>query len=155
VIKDRKNYFGAAAPLPPKLMALLERLLGGDMSARSAIVDLKTISLSEAVQIFESVRGKVLEVQEFDQRPPAMAGAAAIVEAHPSLQGRYVDILEAVPADRVGLWVASGHAVVTETGPKARLEALTDKWKKVSKNRLLKAALEPKKPKGSVKRGNV
>jgi len=156
VIKDRKNYLGVAAPLSPKLMALLERLIGGDMSAKGAIVDLRAVNLAEAVQLFESIRKKALDVSNFDTRPPAIAGAAAIVEAHPSLQGRYVDILEAIPADRVGLWVASGHALVTESGPKARIEALIEKWKKATKNPLLKSALEPKRSaKGSGKHGNV
>lgn len=156
VIKDRKNYIGAAAPLAPKLMALLERLLGGEMSARNAIGDLKAISLQEAVQIFETVRGKVLDVHDFDLRPPAMFGVAAIVESHPSLQGRYVDILEAIPADRVGVWVANGHAFVTDAGQQTRLEALTQKWKKATKNSMLKAALEPKRPgKGSGRHGHV
>ncbi|MBY0382797.1 MAG: KAP family NTPase [Xanthobacteraceae bacterium] len=156
VIKDRKNYLGAAAPLSPKLMALLDRLLGGDMSAKGAVADLKANNLGEAVQLFENVRRKALDVPNFDTRPPAMAGAAAIVEAHPSLQGRYVEILEAMPADRVGLWVASGHGFVTEAGPKARLGALTEKWKKATKNSLLRSALEPKKSaKGSGKHGNV
>lgn len=156
VIKDRKNYVGAAAPLPPKLMALLERLLGGDMSAKGAVADLKANNLGEAVQLFESVRRKALDVPNFDTRPPAMAGAAAVVEAHPSLQGRYVEILEAMPADRVGLWVASGHGFVTEAGPKARLSALTEKWKKATKNPFLRSALEPRKSaKGSGKHGNV
>jgi len=156
VIKDRKNYLSAAAPLSPKLMALLERLLGGDMSAKGAVADLKTINLAEVVQLFESLRRKALDVPNFDTRPPAMSGAAAIVEAHSSLQGRYVDILEAMPADRVGLWVASGHGFVTEAGPKARLGALTEKWKKASKNPLLRTALEPaKSSKGSRKHGDV
>jgi hypothetical protein len=156
VIKDRKNYLGAAAPLSPKLMALLDRLLGGEMSAKGAVADLRNINLSEAVQLFESVRRKALDAPNFDARPPAMAGAVAMVEAHPSLQGRYVDILETIPADRVGLWVASGHGVVTEDVPKNRLAALYERWKKATKNPLLRAALDPKKPaKGSGKHGNV
>lgn len=156
VIKDRKNYLGAAAPLSPKLMALLERLLGGEMSAKTAIADLKVVPLMEAVQLFESVRTKVLDVQDFGVRPPAMPGMAAIVESHPSLQGRYVDMLESIPADRVGVWVANGHAFVTEPSQKARLETLTQKWKRVSKDPILKAALDPKKlTKGSGGHGHV
>jgi len=122
VIKDRKNYLGAAAPLSPKLMALLERLLGGDMSAKGAVADLKANNLGEAVQLFESVRRKALDVPNFDTRPSAMAGRRGDREAHPSLQGRYVEILEAMPADRVGLWVASGHGFVTESGSESPLE---------------------------------
>src|SRR5260370_10696941 len=93
VIKDRKNYLGAAPPLSPKLMALLERLLGGDMSAKGAVADLKAINLGETVQLFESVRRKALDVPNFETRPPAMAGAPAVAEAHPSLHCRDADSL--------------------------------------------------------------
>lgn len=49
VIKDRKNYLGAAAPLPPKLAALLERLLGGEMSAKGALADVKGLNRNPLV----------------------------------------------------------------------------------------------------------
>lgn len=156
VIKDRKNYLGSAAPLPPKLAALLEKLLGGDMSARSALGDAKDLNLAEAVLLFDALRRKVREASNFDVRPAAMPGVAVVVEAHPPLQGRYVDILEALPPDRVGLWVASGHAFVTEAAPKARIETLREKWRKATKNQLLRTELEPKKPaRGGRAHGNV
>ncbi|WP_454633790.1 Qat anti-phage system ATPase QatA [Bradyrhizobium cenepequi] len=156
VIKDRKNYLGSAAPLPPKLAALLEKLLGGDMSAKGALPDVKSLNLPEAILLFDALRRKVREAANFEARPAAIPGVVVVVEAHPSLQGRYVDILEALPPDRVGLWVASGHAFVTEAAPKARIEALRDKWKKATKNPLLRAELEPKKPaRGGRGHGNV
>jgi hypothetical protein len=156
VIKDRKNYLGSAAPLPPKLAALLEKLLGGDMSAKSALADVKSLNLAEAVLLFDALRKKVREASNFDVRPAAMPGVAVVVEAHPSLQGRYVDILEALPPDRVGLWVASGHAFVTDPAPKARIETLREKWRKATKNQLLRTELEPKKPaRGGRGHGNV
>jgi hypothetical protein len=156
VIKDRKNYLGSAAPLPPKLAGLLEKLLGGDMSAKGSLADVKSLNLAEAVLLFDALRKKVREASNFDVRPAAMPGVAVVVEAHPSLQGRYVDILEALPPDRVGLWVASGHAFVTEAAPKARIETLREKWRKATKNQLLRTELEPKKPaRGSRGHGNV
>lgn len=156
VIKDRKNYLGAAAPLPPKLAALLEKLLGGDMAAKSVLADVKDITLPEAVMLFDALRKKMREVSNFDLRPVAMGGIAVLVDAHSSLQGRYVDILEALPPDRVGLWVASGHAFVTEAAPKARIGTLREKWKKATKNPLLRTELEPKKPaRGGRSHGNV
>ncbi|WP_316158713.1 MULTISPECIES: Qat anti-phage system ATPase QatA [unclassified Bradyrhizobium] len=156
VIKDRKNYLGSAAPLPSKLAALLEKLLGGDMSARGALADVRSLNLPEAVLLFDALRKKVRETSNFEARPPAISGVTVVVEAHPSLQGRYVDILEALPPDRVGLWVASGHAFVTEAVPKARIEALREKWRKATKNPLLRAELEPKRPaRGGRAHGNV
>ncbi|MBB4398791.1 Qat anti-phage system ATPase QatA [Bradyrhizobium sp. ERR14] len=146
VIKDRKNYLGSAAPLPPKLAALLEKLLGGDMAAKSVLADVKDIALPEAVLLFDALRKKMREASNFEVRPVPMAGIAVLVEAHPPLQGRYVDILESLPPDRVGLWVASGHSFVTDAAPKARIEVLREKWKKATKNPLLKNELEPKKP---------
>ncbi|EKS34482.1 Qat anti-phage system ATPase QatA [Afipia broomeae] len=156
VIKDRKNYLGAAAPLPHKLVALLEKLLGGEMSAKGALGDVKNLNLTEAVLLFDALRTKVREASNFEVRPAAIPGVAVVVEAHPPLQGRYVDILEALPPDRVGLWVAAGHAFVTETAPKARIETLREKWRKATKNPLLRTELEPKKPaRGGRAHGNV
>ncbi|MCP9630760.1 KAP family NTPase [Rhodopseudomonas palustris] len=156
VIKDRKNYLGSGAPLPVKLAALLEKLLGGEMAAKSVLGDVKGLSLTEAVTLFDAVRKKMREVSNFDVRPAPMIGIAVLVEAHPSLQGRYIDVLEALPPDRVGLWVASGHSFLTEAAPKSRLEALREKWRKATKNTMLRNELEPKKPaRGSRARGDV
>lgn len=156
VIKDRKNYLGSAAPLAPKLAALLEKLLGGDMAAKTVQSDVQDLALPEAVLLFDALWKKVREASNFEVRPVPMAGIAVLVEAHPPLQGRYVDILEALPPDRVGVWVATGHPFVTEAAPKARIGALREKWKKSTKNPLLKNALEPKKPaRGGRGHGNV
>jgi predicted KAP-like P-loop ATPase len=156
VIKDRKNYLGSVVPLSPKLMALLERLLGGDMAAKGAVGDVKELNVADAVLIFDGLRKKVFETSNFGSKPVAMAGVAAMVEAQPSLQGKYVDLLESLPGDRVGLWVASGHNFVTDDGPKARLGELAERWKKVTKNPMLKNALEPKKPaRGTRRHGDV
>jgi hypothetical protein len=146
VIKDRKNYLGSAAPLSPKLMALLERLLGGDMAAKGAVGEVKELNVSDAALVFDGLRKKVFETSNFGTKPIAMAGVAAVVEGQPSLQGKYIDLLESLPGDRVGLWVASGHNFVTDDGHKARLAELTERWKKVTKNPMLKNALEPKNP---------
>lgn len=156
VIKDRKNYIGSIAPLSPKLMALLERLLGGDMAAKGAVSDVKELNVADAALVFDGLRKKVFETSNFGTKPVAMAGVAAMVEGQPSLQGKYVDLLESLPGDRVGLWVASGHNFVTDDGPKARLGELTERWKKVTKNPMLKNALDPKKPvRGTHRHGDV
>jgi hypothetical protein len=45
---------------------------------------------------------------------------------------------------------------VTEAAQKARIETLREKWRKATKNPLLKAELEPKKPaRGGRAHGNV
>ena len=75
--------------------------------------------------------------------------------AREDLDGCRVDSVD-VPPDRVGLWVASGHAFVTEAAPKARIEILREKWRKATKNQLLRTEREPKKPaRGGRGHGNV
>ena len=156
VIKDRKNYLGSVAPLSPKLMALLDRLLGGDMAAKGAVAEVRDLNVTDAALVFDSLRKKVFETSNFATKPIAMAGIAAMVEGQPSLQGKYVDLLESLPGDRVGLWVASGHNFVTDDGPKARLSQITERWKKISKNPMLRNALEPNKAaRGTRRHGDV
>ena len=131
VIKDRKNYLGSASPLSPKLMALLERLLGGEISASSCAEGLKGLISSEIEILWQGLRARFLESNSFSVKPPAFFGISELARAHPmALQMRYVELLEELPVQRLGPWAAVGHErIVTEPDCKARLEQLINKWR--------------------------
>lgn len=128
VIKDRRNFLSSAAPLPPKLAALLERLCGGEMAAKAATSDVRGLLPLELDPLFNALRTRVLANTSFEKRPDAMAGVAALVEAHTSLQGRYVDLLEALPPKKLGPWIATSGAIVTNAGLRSRFDALSQRW---------------------------
>lgn len=143
VIKDRKNYLGSAAPLSPKLMALLERLVGGEASSRTCAKELKTLIPSEIDVLFNSLRSKLLSSASFSNKPAAIFGISELVQAHPSaLQIRYVEVLELLPVAKIGVWAATGHdSIITDPAAKTRLEGLKKTWLSQTANHALKMAL--------------
>ncbi len=135
VIKDKKNYLSSSAPLSSKLRDLIAKLSGGDLNAATAKKALKELSTTEATAVFSALRGMVLASPAFDRKPPALIGAAIMAETLSELEGRYVDLLDDLPADRLHAWVASGHGFVK--GPaRDRFEKVMDKWLASSNGRL-------------------
>jgi predicted KAP-like P-loop ATPase len=144
VIKDRKNYLGSAAPLSPKLMILLEKLVGGEANAKTCTQDLKALSSQEVDVLFNSLQSKLLNSTDLKNKPTAIFGIRGLVQAHPSaLQTRYVEVLEMLPVQKIGPWAASGHDILlTDPSAKARFEILKKSWLSQTFNKALKTALQ-------------
>jgi hypothetical protein len=130
VAKDRKDYFGAASVLG-HLAAVVEQLFGGKFVVQGLEADLKRLAPPEAAQIFEAVRGRIVGGDSFDTEPSGAAGLAILVKAHPTLQGNLVDLLDALPRDRLGPWVCSGwEGVLKDPDASERFDHLLHLWGK-------------------------
>ncbi|MBV9877723.1 MAG: NTPase KAP [Verrucomicrobia bacterium] len=130
VAKDRKDYFGATSILG-QLATVAEKLLGPKFSVQAYEKDLAKLALPEASQVFDAVRGRIINSDSFDTEPAGVAGLAVLVKVHSSLQGNLLDFLEGLPRDRVGPWVCAGwEGVITEPGMIQRFERLLELWSK-------------------------
>jgi predicted KAP-like P-loop ATPase len=142
VINDVKNYAESDAPLAPKLRDLLEKITSGEASARAAAPQLKQLDQAEVELLVKELRLRILASASFANRPEALIGLGEIVHAHPAFGLRYVEILEELPASRLGMWAASGHDryLAGET-VKQRAEIVFRRWK-TEGSPPLQAALE-------------
>ena len=130
VAKDRKDYFGAASALG-HLATVVEQLLGDKFAVQGLEADLKRLAPSEAAQVFEAVRGRIVGGDSFDVEPPGTAGLTVLVKAHSPLQRNLVDFLEALPRGRLGPWVCKGwEGVLTEPEEMARFNRILEVWSK-------------------------
>jgi hypothetical protein len=128
VAKDRKDYFGAASVLG-RLAAVAEKLLGPKIGVQAHEGELRQLALAEAGQVFDAVRGRILSGDSFETEPAGVAGIAVLVRAHPSLQPNLLDLLEALPTDRLGAWVVSGwDSAIRDPDAIARFNRLVDGW---------------------------
>lgn len=141
VINDVKNYVGADSPLSAKLRALLDRLTGGETSARTASSDLRGLDPSEVDTVIRELRLRVLALPSFANRPDALVGLGEVVLAHRTFELRYIELLEELPAAKLGIWAASGHDKYLSDHSKARFETLISRWTKDG-NAALQKALE-------------
>jgi hypothetical protein len=130
VAKDRKDYFGAASVLG-HLTTVVDQLFGGKFAVQGLEADLKRLAPPEAAQVFEAVRGRIVGGDSFETEPAGVAGLAALVKAHPTLQGSLIDFMEALPRKRLGPWVCSGWEGVLKNQDSAqRFDHLLQVWSK-------------------------
>jgi hypothetical protein len=142
VINDIKNYAESDAPLAPKLRDLLEKLTAGETATRGAAPQLKGLDQADVELLVKELRLRVLAAASFANRPEALIGLGEVVHANTAFELRYVELLEELPASRLGMWAASGHdRYLTGQAAKQRAEALFRKWK-TEGSAALQAALE-------------
>lgn len=140
VTKDQKDYFGVASVLE-HLASVVKQLLGPKLSVQALTPELERLSSTDAAQVFEAVRGRIMGNDEFDTEPPGVAGLAVLVKAQPTLQLNLLDFLEALPRDHLGPWPVSGwERVIKDSEASGRFNRLLETWSTSDKPPILKSA---------------
>lgn len=128
VSKDRKDHFGPTSTLG-RLTNVVEQLLGPKLLVQGMESDLRQLLPSEAAQVFEGVRERIMGSDSFDQQPHGAEGLAVLVKVHPSLQANLLDFLEGLPRDRLGAWPVQGWVgALKDPEVVARFDGLVDSW---------------------------
>ena len=141
VTKDRKDYFGTMTVLG-HLASIAEKLFGPKLSIQAQENDLKQLSTTEANQVFEMVRSRIIGSDAFDSQPGGVDGLTILAKAHPTLQSNLLDFLENLPIDHTGAWVVRGWMDVIKDGNAVeRYHKLLQKWS-TSTNLFLKTAAD-------------
>lgn len=151
VTKDKKDYFGPASVLG-HLSKVAEKLFGPKFTVQALESELKQLAQPEAEKIFEAIRTKIMSGDSFGTQPAGIDGLVVLVKAQPSLQGRLLDFLYALPSERCGAWVVGGwKGVLKDADVASRFDRLVDGWSKFTKNPMLQLAAGGvmKTPKGS------
>lgn len=138
VINDVKNHVLSSAVLDPKLQALIAKLCDGEFGAKAAVPGLKLLGPLESSQIFDDLNLRTLAVSDLQKKPASFIGVQAFVEALPTFEDRYLDLLDKLNTQNLGAWILNGHEKVvrTETG-RQRLTTIQLKWA-TSSNKILK-----------------
>jgi len=140
--KDKKDYFGPASALG-NLAKVAEKLFGSKLSVQALESELKQLAHPEAEKLFEAVRTKIMSGDIFDTQPAGVDGMAVLVKAQPSLQGKLLDFLHALPSSRCGPWVVGGwQSALKDADVITRYEKILDSWSKLTNNQMLKLAAE-------------
>lgn len=140
--KDKKDYFGPASALG-NLAKVAEKLFGSKLSVQALESELKQLAHPEAEKLFEAVRTKIMSGDIFDTQPAGVDGMAVLVKAQPSLQGKLLDFLHALPSSRCGPWVVGGwQSALKDADVITRYEKILDGWSKLTNNQFLKLAAE-------------
>jgi len=74
---------------------------------RGARQEIGKLAGSEPEEVFDAIRGRILQEDSFGSEPKGVQGLIAVVEAHPSLQGRLLGFIRELPVGKVGAWAAT------------------------------------------------
>ena len=97
------------------------------------------MTATEAAQVFEIVRTRIISGSSFMEKPDGIDGITVLAKVHPTLQDKILDLLEGLPEDQLGAWAVSGwREVFKESKSVDRFERLLQQWANAPKNSILK-----------------
>jgi hypothetical protein len=130
VVNDVRNFALLGSALDPELLAIVEKLAQGGLSASSALPAFEALPHEDRAKVFDELRRTVLGSTSWSKRPLALEGMIFLVNKVPAFEGRYLELLFHLPAQKLGRWAEGGHdrAVQTEVG-KRRFREILENWK--------------------------
>lgn len=140
IARDRKDFFGAASTLG-HLQGIVDILMLPKVAIGAQGAKLNELVPAEASKVFEGVRSRIMSNEDFKQKPKGIDGIIALVTAQPALQASLLDLIEQLPADRCGAWLASGwNAALTAPQSGQRFALIVKRWNDQDDNAALKMA---------------
>ncbi|MEO9146285.1 MAG: Qat anti-phage system ATPase QatA [Ginsengibacter sp.] len=137
IAKDRKDYFITSSGLG-HLTATIEKLFANKLLVSSMLADLKLLTNTEALTVFDAVKSRIIGSSDLSKLPAGVDGLNTLVKAHSELQSNLLDFLDSLPLDKCGTWITTGwEAVLIDLGQKHRFSDLLGKWSKYEKNKLV------------------
>lgn len=144
VAKDKKDFFGASTSLG-HLTLLLEKLFSSRFVIQALEPEIKALSSRDAARVFEEMRTRITSAQSLVKEPEGISGLTLIVKSHPELQAELVDMLDSIPAQKLGAWVIKGWEAVITGANVGQFEKLLAKWASEGDSMLKTAAINARK----------
>lgn len=139
VTKDRKNYFGSVTTVD-RMATLIESLFAPKISVQGKEEEIKNLSSTDAAYVFEQIRRRIVENDNFKNKPAGIDGISELSKFHPEMQVYLLDFLESLPVENLGPWIVAGwNEVIKEPKLVDRFDKLLQRWSS-STNTSLKTA---------------
>ena len=93
--------------------------------------DLRNLTSQEAEQVFEVVVQKIMERGQFDTKPKGIDGLILLVQNKTELRKNLVGYIDAIPADKAGVWIIQGwdKAIPKDCDERKKLNQYFEKLK--------------------------
>lgn len=142
VTRDKRSSLGGLLATS-HLEALVEKLMGPQMMVRSLGDELSKLAGPEPEELFETIRGRILQEDSFSTKPKGVDGLVRVVEIHKQLQRRLLDFVRELPVNKLGAWAASSWDACLKDKDIARdFNSVLQGWAGQSENQVLRAAAQ-------------
>ena len=139
VARDKRII--SVAPELGGLEGLIEKLCGSEMAVRSIEPEVKALIDSDAAQVFDLLRERVLRRGTFTSQPPGFDGLGIVAKHHVRFQTDLISLLGSIEAKELGIWVIAGwNEILTETSAREQLRTVMTQWAGQDENQVLKKA---------------
>jgi len=150
VTRDKRSSLGGLAAAS-HLEGLVEKLMGPPMMVRGAADEIAKLTGPEPEEVFEAVRGRILQDDNFAVKPKGVDGLVRLVELHPAVQRRLLEFIRELPVAKVGAWAASSWgSCFTDAIISDEFQTLVRGWAEQTENKVLQATSQAV---GQFKRG--
>lgn len=105
--KEKIDYFSGTS-YKNDLAEIVDLLFRDEMVIAGRTDELKNLTNQEAEQVFEVVVQKIMERGQFDAKPKGMDGLILLVQNKIELRKNLVGFIDAIPADKAGVWIIHG-----------------------------------------------
>jgi len=140
VTRDKRGALGGLVAAS-HLEGLVERLMGPRMLARGAAAEVAKLTGPEPEEVFDAIRSRILQEDNFTKLPDGVQGLVVVVEAHPGLQRRLLEFLRELPVAKLGAWaVSSWGTAFTDATARGEFAQIAAGWAEQSENAVLQAA---------------
>ncbi|AQH05472.1 NTPase KAP (plasmid) [Burkholderia sp. KK1] len=142
VTRDKRSSLGGLAAAS-HLEGLVEKLMGPTLMVRGADDEIAKLTAPESEEVFDALRGRILQDDKFNAKPKGVDGLVRLVTAHAALQRRALEFVRELPTEKLGSWVASSWGTCfRDAGVVADFQTILKAWSEQNENKVLqKAAL--------------
>ena len=117
--------------------------MGPRMMARGASQEIAKLVGTEPEEVFEAIRGRILQTDNFGAEPKGVQGLIALVETHGSLQRRLVTFVRDLPVAKAGAWAATSWSTcLADAAIVAEFTALLRGWSEQNDNKVLQMSAQ-------------
>lgn len=140
--KEKLDYFSGKTS-QNDLSEIVDLLFRDEMAIVGRIEELKNLSNQESDQIFGIIAQKIMEKGQFEIKPKGTDGLIILVQNKSELRKNLVDFIEAIPTEKVGVWIIHGwdKAIPKDCDERKGLNQYFEKLKS-SGTEIVKAALK-------------
>lgn len=140
--RDKRSSLGGLAAAS-HLEGLVEKLIGPALMVRGAAAEIAKLTGPDPEEVFEAIRGRILQHDNFSAKPKGVDGLVRLVEAHPTLQRRLLEFVRELPANKIGAWAASSWGTCfPDAGINAEFRAVLRGWAEQTENAVLRTAAQ-------------
>jgi predicted KAP-like P-loop ATPase len=138
ISKEKAIGFDVDGLFPDHLVPFLEQLSSNsDIVLNKVGKDLANLAIKERILLFDRLEAESRSIGDLKSVPPPVNGLLRIIAVEPSLEDRFLALIESYPTNALGPWVVSQLSGLKTSEAKIRFKKLCEQWGNQTENRIL------------------